>query len=273
MAKKNGMSREEASAFYENLQASMKNWMANNKGAKKGQSKIDPKKIAETIRQGLKGNTSGMSAYAGASSYAKNMPNQTSNTNYSLPPIKTMDKGQAIAIMLILFLSVAKVFFSALNAMGVGNVSEVQASTPNLEQAAQMELAKYSKEDQKVLTSLDARRAELAERDKKIDQRELDLNAQESELEMKLAELRQLTSKLKTQREGVDEQHALQVQQLAKIYSAMPPEEAAKLIEDLDSPIAIELMKKMSEKRIGQILSLMDKSRAIKLSKMIIQNQ
>ena len=54
MAKKNGMTREEASAFYENLQASMKNWMANNKGAKKGQAKVDPKKIAESIRQGLR---------------------------------------------------------------------------------------------------------------------------------------------------------------------------------------------------------------------------
>ena len=62
----------------------------------------------------------------------------------------------------------------------------------------------------------------------------------------------------------------MQVEQLAKIYSAMSPEESAKLMEELDITIALELMSKMSEKRIGQILSLMDKEKALKMSKMLV---
>ena len=62
----------------------------------------------------------------------------------------------------------------------------------------------------------------------------------------------------------------MQVEQLAKIYSAMSPEESAKLMEELDITIALGLMSKMSEKRIGQILSLMDKEKALKMSKMLV---
>ena len=62
----------------------------------------------------------------------------------------------------------------------------------------------------------------------------------------------------------------MQVEQLAKIYSAMSPEESAKLMEELDITIALDLMSKMSEKRIGLILSLMDKEKALKMSKMLV---
>ena len=91
-----------------------------------------------------------------------------------------------------------------------------------------------------------------------------------SELPILLAELRELTQRLKTNREGVDQKRNMQVEQLAKIYSAMSPEESAKLMEELDITIALGLMSKMSEKRIGQILSLMDKEKALKMSKMLV---
>lgn len=260
MAKANGMTREEAKALYENLHKSMTNWMANGKQPNRaGAQKIDPKQIAKTISQGLKGDTVGTSPRM--SSYNQQASSAT------MPPIKTMDKGQALALILIMFFAVTKVFFGALEAIGLGTVNKAQASIPV--QVQNVSSDSFSKEDKKVLTSLDARRAELSERGKKIDLREIDLDARENELEVKLAELRQLTSKLKTQREGVDQKRNVQVEQLAKIYSAMAPDEAAKLMEEIDTPIALELMSKMSEKRIGQILSLMDSEKAITFTKML----
>lgn len=266
MAKKNSMTREEARALYENLHKSMTNWMVANKSAQsKNTPKVDPKKIAETIRQGLRGDSSSFSKIG---SYgAKN--NYNSAMQVALPPIKTMDRGQAVCLILIITFAMTKVFFSALEAVGFASVSKVAADTPSV--VTQVEPHEnFSKEDKKVLTSLDARRVELTERSKKMDLREIDLDARENELEVKLAELRQLTSKLKTNREGVDQKRNMQVEQLAKIYSAMSPEESAKLMEELDITIALELMSKMSEKRIGQILSLMDKEKALKMSKMLV---
>lgn len=266
MAKKNSMTREEARALYENLHKSMTNWMAANKAAKaNGAQKVDPKKIAETIRQGLRGDSSSFSKignYGTKNSY-------DSSVQAALPPLRTMDRGQAICLIMIIMFAMTKVFFSALEAVGFASVSKVAADTPIVTQQP-ISSENFSKEDKKVLTSLDARRVELTERGKKMDLREIDLDARENELEIKLAELRQLTSKLKTNREGVDQKRNMQVEQLAKIYSAMSPEESAKLMEELDITIALELMSKMSEKRIGQILSLMDKEKALKMSKMLV---
>ena len=163
-----------------------------------------------------------------------------------------------------------KVFFSALEAVGFASVSKVSADTTNMVAPVIVPSENFSKEDKKVLTALDARRVELSERAKKMDLREIDLTSRENELEIKLAELRELTQRLKTNREGVDQKRNMQVEQLAKIYSAMSPEESAKLMEELDITIALGLMSKMSEKRIGQILSLMDKEKALKMSKMLV---
>lgn len=267
MAGKNGMTREEAKALYENLHKSMTNWMANKsrQGSVGSNQKVDPKKIAETIRQGLRGDSSSFSNFGNYGN--ARISNSASMT---LPPIKTMDKGQAICLILIIVFAMTKVFFSALEAVGFATVSKVSADIPSNTVVDVTPGENFSKEDKKVLTSLDARRVELAERSKKMDLREIDLTARENELEIQLAELRQLTSKLKSNREGVDQKRNMQVEQLAKIYSAMSPDESAKLMQELDTSIALELMSKMSEKRIGQILSLMDKERALKMSKMLV---
>ena len=188
----------------------------------------------------------------------------------SLPPIKTMDRGQAVCLILVVVFAMTKVFFSALEAVGFASVSKVSADTTNMVAPVIVPSENFSKEDKKVLTALDARRVELSERAKKMDLREIDLTSRENELEIKLAELRELTQRLKTNREGVDQKRNMQVEQLAKIYSAMSPEESAKLMEELDITIALDLMSKMSEKRIGQILSLMDKEKALKMSKMLV---
>ena len=61
MAKTNGMTREEAKALYENLHQSMTNWMAAKSKGGASKQKVDPKKIAETIRQFKKPEDSGQS--------------------------------------------------------------------------------------------------------------------------------------------------------------------------------------------------------------------
>lgn len=265
MAKTNGMTREEAKALYENLHQSMTNWMAAKSKGGASKQKVDPKKIAETIRQGLRGDTSSFSKFGGYNQGTSNSLMQA-----SLPPIKTMDRGQAVCLILVVVFAMTKVFFSALEAVGFASVSKVSADTTNMVAPVIVSSENFSKEDKKVLTALDARRVELSERAKKMDLREIDLTSRENELEIKLAELRELTQRLKTNREGVDQKRNMQVEQLAKIYSAMSPEESAKLMEELDITIALGLMSKMSEKRIGQILSLMDKEKALKMSKMLV---
>ena len=56
---------------------------------------------------------------------------------------------------------------------------------------------------------------------------------------------------------------------LANVYGSMNPQEAATLIEKLDSQIALGLITRMPEKRIGQILALMSPEKALTMTKML----
>ena len=49
----------------------------------------------------------------------------------------------------------------------------------------------------------------------------------------------------------------------------MNPQEAAQLIEQLDVTIALGLIEKMPEKRIGQILATMKPEKALALTKLL----
>jgi flagellar motility protein MotE (MotC chaperone) len=49
----------------------------------------------------------------------------------------------------------------------------------------------------------------------------------------------------------------------------MNPPEAAHLLEQLDVQVALSLIERMPEKRIGQILSLMNAQRALELTNLL----
>ncbi len=120
-----------------------------------------------------------------------------------------------------------------------------------------------------VLEALDSRRAELERRSGHLDDRAQELKEQERELTIKLAELRQIAHKLRDERTKKGVERNAQLEQLANVYVSMRPEEAARLLQQLDNMIALDLIKKMPEKRIGQLLSLMEPERALMMTRML----
>jgi len=156
---------------------------------------------------------------------------------------------------------VAKIAVSALEAIGVGEVQPAQATVVALPSGPQ-----WSKEETKILTSLDHRRAELEERARRLEQREHEFVARDRDLAVRLTDLKELTERLKIEREKGDKQRGSQLEQLANVYGSMNPPEAAHLLEQLDIQIALSLIQRMPEKRIGQILSLMNAERALELT-------
>ena len=89
------------------------------------------------------------------------------------------------------------------------------------------------------------------------------------EFAVRLTQLRELTEKLSNQREQNDKKRSSQLEQLANVYSSMNPPEAAALIEQLDISIAIGLLERMPEKRIGQILALMNSEKALQITRLL----
>jgi flagellar motility protein MotE (MotC chaperone) len=125
------------------------------------------------------------------------------------------------------------------------------------------------KSEQEIFQALDQRRATLEERRTQLDERESSVKEQEEEISIRLAELRQLTGELKAARGAEGSEMHAQVEQLSKVYVSMKPEEAAGLLQELDTMIAFDLIKQMPEKRIGQLLAIMDPKKSILITRML----
>ncbi|RIL02164.1 MAG: hypothetical protein DCC75_13395 [Proteobacteria bacterium] len=259
-AKKKGLSREQAAELYKDLQRAMST-VRNKKLTPAGQSAASSN-VKESARLIAKEISSAMSRDRGGAPAepALELPRSSGSV---------VDRGKTLAISLIVLFALTKVAFSALEAGGFASVSPAQAAIASPAASPFESKNPYSREEFAILTSLDARRVELEERREKLDSREKDLELRDREFAAKLTQLRELTETLKSERGKNEKKRDGQLDQLANVYGSMNPQEAAALIEQLDVTIALSLLERMPEKRIGQILALMKPEKALTLTKML----
>lgn len=260
------LTREQANELYDNLQKAMTTMFA-----KKGQKTPD-----STVQASAKATASdattraaGKSAYAKTTTSSKAPSVSTGARSSRSGPYSRRINGNAAAVMLLAFFCCAKISLSALEASGIGRVEPAQAVVVRPQAVG----PQWSKEEVKILTALDSRRVELEERGARIEQRESDFSAKERELAVRLTELKELSEKLKVEREKGDKQRGTQLEQLANVYGSMNPPEAAHLLEQLDIQVSLSLIERMPEKRIGQILALMNPQRALELTNLLSQRK
>ena len=98
---------------------------------------------------------------------------------------------------------------------------------------------------------MDARDAELSLRANL-------LAVTEARIEERIAELRAVEATIQSLLITYDEQEEAQLQSVVAIYEAMKPGDAAKIFNDLDMLILIELAERMRERLIAPILADMD---------------
>ena len=129
--------------------------------------------------------------------------------------------------------------------------------------------APSSEAERAILMQLDQRRVELERRNQVLDQKEKELVSQAKLVTEKVTELKSLINKLSALRTEKDSKLAARMDQLASVYGAMAPNEASNLIAKLDEEVALGLLERMPEKRMAQILGVMEQSRAIELTKLL----
>jgi flagellar motility protein MotE (MotC chaperone) len=180
--------------------------------------------------------------------------------------------GATFAMALIVLFAACKVIFSGLEYAGIASVNLADAAMNTKVVIPSMQ-SQYSREELQILKALDSRRAELEERSKRLDDKELDIARKDKEFAVRLTELRELNERINSEKEKSEHKRNNQLEQLANVYGSMNPEEAAKLIEQLDITIGISLLERMPEKRMGQILALMAPERALTITKMLSGRQ
>lgn len=130
---------------------------------------------------------------------------------------------------------------------------------PGLSGSAQ---AAYSQSEIEVLQNLAARRAELDKRERELDQRLAVLSAAEAQIDSKIQKLREIQTTIEGLIEKHDDQEKLKIDNLVKIYTAMKPKDAARIFEQMDMPILIQVIKGMKERVSAAILADMSPDRA-----------
>ena len=113
-----------------------------------------------------------------------------------------------------------------------------------------------------ILQKLSARREELERRSLELEQREVLLTAAEAKIEERIQELKTLQANIEGMIEQRDEKQEAQLRSLVKIYESMKPKEAARIFEELDMAVLLEVIDRMKERKSAPILAKMNPDKA-----------
>jgi flagellar motility protein MotE (MotC chaperone) len=113
-----------------------------------------------------------------------------------------------------------------------------------------------------VLQKLTERRKQLDLREQELDRREQLLKAASDQIDRKVSELTTLQNTIQNLLQQYNDQEDSKIKSLVKIYENMKPKEAAKIFEQLDMPILLDVVERMKEQKVAPILADMDPLKA-----------
>lgn len=116
--------------------------------------------------------------------------------------------------------------------------------------------------DIKLLQELAKRRKTLDERERALALREGMLKAFEQRLDQKVSELKSIQVAVKAELARYEKKRKDELDRLVKIYSNMKPKHAARVFDELDLPIAIDVLRQMSAQASAPILAEMQTAKA-----------
>lgn len=121
---------------------------------------------------------------------------------------------------------------------------------------------RFSKTEVDLLENLSKRRDELDQREKDLEIKARVLDATEKRISDKMTEMKTLQSEVSKVLAQYNEKQDAQIKSLVKIYESMKPDEAAAIMNELEMPILLEVIGKMSERKVALVLANMNPKRA-----------
>jgi flagellar motility protein MotE (MotC chaperone) len=185
-------------------------------------------------------------------------------------PKTTVERLQyrSYLIWTVIFLAAGKFILTTTMLTGVIKLPDNVASTKIDSEIPRARLENDPVKRQ-LYDSLERRRGELERKEELLQRKYDEFNTKEETIAIRLAELRQLTEELRTARHAKEQEKNTNIEQLANVYVSMNPAEAAELMDQLDDLIVLQLLKRMPEKRQGQLLATMKKDKALHLTRLL----
>jgi len=120
-----------------------------------------------------------------------------------------------------------------------------------------------------LLEEIRGRQAALDRRERELDDRERRVAELEQLSLDRLSELKDIQRIVEDRIAEWQEASGDTIRRLAKIYAAMPPPQAAGLMEDLEVELATQIVSKMKHKESAAVLSLVSRERALAMSRKV----
>lgn len=120
----------------------------------------------------------------------------------------------------------------------------------------------FSPQEVEILQSLAQRRDDLDKRAAEIDRHEALLQATEQRIDEKIARLQQMEGMINDAFKKEDQKDEAKIKSLVRIYETMKPKEAARIFEQLDLPVLLDVLEQMKELKTAPILAAMDPAKA-----------
>lgn len=121
---------------------------------------------------------------------------------------------------------------------------------------------KYTDVELDILQNLSQRRTELEQREKELEMKETVLSATEDRINGKIRDMKKLQIEVDKVLKLYNEKQDGEIKGLVKIYEAMKPGDAALIFNELEMPILLEVVDRMSERKVAPILAGMSPKRA-----------
>ncbi len=120
----------------------------------------------------------------------------------------------------------------------------------------------FSPQEVEILQSLAQRRDELDRRAAEIDRHEALLQATEQRIDDKIAKLKEMEGAINDAFKKEDQKDDAKIKSLVKVYETMKPKEAARIFEQLDLPVLLDVLEHMKELKTAPILASMEPGKA-----------
>jgi flagellar motility protein MotE (MotC chaperone) len=120
----------------------------------------------------------------------------------------------------------------------------------------------YSQADVDVLQKLAQRRTELENWANDLTMREQLLKAAEGKVEDRVSELKTVQTSIKGLLRQYDQEQENKLKSLVKVYETMKPKDAARIFEELDMDVLLDVVERMKETKLSPILAAMNPDKA-----------
>ena len=123
-----------------------------------------------------------------------------------------------------------------------------------------------SSSELKLLKELSKRRQELEKNQDDIEVKQQVLKATENKIDQKMVELKALQMQLEEVMKQYDQKEQGKILSLVKIYENMRPKDAAKIFDELEMPVLLQVVSNMKEIKVAPIIASMHPLKARDLS-------